>query len=173
MSTNGDFIDSETGVFITSGGNAANDDTITKNKHVENTMKAAPRHRRNYSAKGTEFPPPLTTSLVRTTGHLPMLTKRFHLVRRSMDDGKRLVVQAVEINDDKRYHYLRVNRANERLTMDIVPINKLELETNCDNDDDDDCLTDTTSVDEDDDGASAVDCGEKDEKIIDHVKVFG
>ncbi|PON44047.1 The fantastic four family [Parasponia andersonii] len=166
MSNTGDFIDSETGVFITSGGNATNDDTITKNKHVENTTKAAPRHRRNYSAKGTEFPPPLTTSLVRTTGHLPMLAKRFHLVRRSMDDGKRLVVQAVEINDDKRYRYLRVNRANERLIMDFVPINKLELETNSDNDDggDDDSSTDTTSLDEDDDGASV-------EKIV--AKVFG
>ncbi|KAF4347395.1 hypothetical protein F8388_001492 [Cannabis sativa] len=70
-----------------------------------------------------DFPPPLTTSLIRQTGYLQiLLTKRCHFVRRCTNDGKRLVVEEVEKNDDNNY-YLRVDRVEGRLVMSIVPIN--------------------------------------------------
>ena len=105
------------------------------------------KYRRNCFAKGKEFPPPLTTTLIRRTGLSQPLTKEYNFVRRSMDDGKRLVIQAEETNDNKKY-YLIANRANGRLTMNIVPFNNgLELETNCHVDDDDYLIIDKINVD--------------------------
>ncbi|KAM6546543.1 hypothetical protein CsatB_027279 [Cannabis sativa] len=90
---------------------------------IETKEKLFEKMKKMIGTTKKDFPPPLTTSLIKQTGCLQiLLTKRCHLVRRCTEDGKRLVVQEVEENDDNKYE-LRVNRAEGRLIMSIVPMN--------------------------------------------------